>query len=286
MVTHQERTSTDVPHLPFFAASPVVEVALGVAFQPIAKLRMIELVRLWDALFHSRFPRGEEQPPYLMPIEQFGDRPPLRPALQLLQGFPVPRLWLFDQDSDPSTQVIQLQNNYFARNWRKAPGAAYPRFPALRDPFEQDLESLQRYLQTRKLGELIPIQCELSYISHIDVPAGNADLSEVVSLLAPRPTSGTRAWPEPESIRLATQFLIHHEDAPVGRLYVSADPAVRREDNAPIVLLNVTARGIPLGDGLQGVIDFLGLAHERTVATFESITTSEMHTRWGKSNDG
>ena len=282
---HQQRTSSHVLRPPFFAASPVVEVALSVALQPIAKLRMIELVRLRDALFQE-FPRDEEQPPYLMPIEQFGDRQqPPRPVLQFLQGLPAPRLWLFDQDSDPSTQLIQLQNNYFARNWRKAPGAAYPRYPALRQLFEQDLARLQDYLRTEDLGDLVPIQCELTYVNHIEAPAGGADLSSVLSLLARRQSLGKQAWPAPESIRLATQFLIEHEGAPVGRVYVSADPAVRLDDNVPVVLLNVTARGAPLSDGVHGVVEFLELAHVQAVSTFESITTSEMHKQWGKSDD-
>ena len=283
-MTQQEHASEAILELPSFSSSPLVEVALSVAFTPVARLRTIELVRVWDDLFGKEFPRGEEQPPYQMPIEQLGGRlQAAQMSVQFTTGLPTPRLVAHNPLDD---QVIQLQNNYFARNWRKAsPDAAYPRYRNLVRPFEDDLSKLEMYLQSNGFGKFHPVQCELTYINHIVVPSSvGPDLGEILTLVAPRPRV-PEEMTEPESMRIAAQFPIMEGDATVGRIYVSADPARRRTDNVPITLLKVTARGKPLGEeATAGVLGFLDLAHRRAVVTFAAITRPEMHERWGKSD--
>ncbi len=272
------------PGLPSFALPPVVEVALSLAFRPVARLRTIELVRLWDALFFKEFPRGEEQQPYQMPIERFDRAVALQQVgLQFSAGLPTPRLLLHSPGGD---QTIQLQNNYFARNWRKADQGAYPvypRYPRLEVPFAADLSKLESYLSSRKLGGFEPVQCELTYINHIENRSGKPDLGDILTLVSREPSADDAD--ERESMRVAAQYLISQDGIGLGRIHVSADPAVRRSDNASITVLKLTARGKPIGDGIEGVLRFLRLAHIRTVATFVAITRTEMHQQWGKSTD-
>lgn len=279
-VTHyQEAPPSDVS-LPSFSEAPVVEVALAVAFEPLA-LRSFEIVRIWDALFLDQFPHAEEQPPFQMPIEQFASRPEIPSLnLQLMRGMPVPRLVLHNDVPDASTQVIQLQNNHCARNWRKSSADTdYPRYPALQQAFAHDLERLQEYLLAKNVGTLRPVQCELTYINHIASPPGT-DLGDVLTIVARRPRM-PEGVPEPDAMRVGAQYVINQAGGPVGRVHVSADPAARRKDGSPIILLNVTARGRPLGDGLAGALDFLALAHGHAVRVFEGITRPEMHRMWG-----
>jgi hypothetical protein len=76
------------------------------------------------------------------------------------------------------------------------------------------------------------------------------------------------------------------QEEPVGRLHIAAEPAFRRSDSSPIVVLTLTARGRPLGVGLDGVLAFLDLGHEWIVRAFDSVTTSKMHRIWGRKVNG
>ena len=83
-------------------------------------------------------------------------------------------------------------------------------------------------------------------------------------------------------MQLGMTFAIKDErQAPVGRLHVTAQPAIRKEDRKPMVILNLTARGKPEGEGTDGVLRFLDRGREWIVKTFKEITTSEMHQIWG-----
>jgi len=59
-------------------------------------------------------------------------------------------------------------------------------------------------------------------------------------------------------------------------------PAFTVEDERPIYVLNMTARGAPLGDNLEGVLGFLDIGHEWVVRGFTAITSDVMHRVWGR----
>ena len=48
----------------------------------------------------------------------------------------------------------------------------------------------------------------------------------------------------------------------------------------PIFVLNLTARGEPLGDGVNGAFAFLELARDWIVKGFDELTRPEMHRVW------
>src|SRR5438552_7213327 len=122
---------------PDFLEPPVIEVALSVAFQPVAGLGTVQLVSAWQQKFQQSYPNVEEQAPFEMPVEKVGE--PFRgPSIQVQLVAPplAPRLWLVN---DAGTQLLQLQHNFFARNWRKRPAETdYPRYPSLVRSFEED----------------------------------------------------------------------------------------------------------------------------------------------------
>ena len=106
--------------LPDFARPPVIEVALDVQFEPLAKLRTPELARFWMSL-RERFPRAEEQvalpPMNIEPIEG-GPEQPLQLQLQLLRAPTVDRWWLLNE---AASELVQVQQDRFIVNWRRAP---------------------------------------------------------------------------------------------------------------------------------------------------------------------
>lgn len=269
----------EMRRLPDFSRPPVAEVALAVGFSPIAGLRLVEYGRLWD-LYRTSFSKVVEQPPVQMTVERFGGQgggPGV--SFELLSMPPLPRVWFVNEDE---SELVQVQNNWFARNWRKVPSRGdYPRYPNIRQPFESDFRSFEQHVQAARLGVVKPTQCEVTYINHISIDDPEPwTLGDVVTLV--NPGSPGDFLPPVESIRLAAQYVITHDQDSVGRLHVTAEPATRRTDNRPIVVLTITARGRPLGEGIEGVVSFLDLGHDWVVRAFESVTTERMHMMWGK----
>lgn len=71
---------------------------------------------------------------------------------------------------------------------------------------------------------------------------------------------------------------------PFGRLQVSAQPRRRLVDDSPIIQLELTARGIPLGEDLDGVLRCFEFGHALIVRGFAAITTPEMHRIWERTD--
>ena len=262
-----------------FAAPPVVEVALAVAFRPVPGLDTVRLARLWDR-FRDRFPNVEQQPPIRMATESPEAFAPQSVTFEMAEGPVAPRLWFL---SEPGTDLIQVQVDWFARNWRKLEtDEGYPSYRRMREEFADHYRELEGYFDDEGLGRIQPLQCELTYINHI-FPTGQGSTirpEEVLTVLAPVPRELKGSL---ESITLVAQAKIAHDDNFAGRLHVTAVPAKRKLDNREIVALTLTARGRPLGDGLDGVMSFLDLGHDDALRTFVALTKPKMHAIWGRS---
>jgi hypothetical protein len=140
------------PPLPNFERPPVAEVILSVAFEPVQGLGVIELARLWEEKFRGEFPGVEEQPPWQMPIERLSSSPGTpNVSLEVFSSPPMPRLWFI---SERGTELVQVQRDWFARNWRKMDSPeGYPRYASLRRPFEEALSSLANGLEAEGVLE-------------------------------------------------------------------------------------------------------------------------------------
>jgi hypothetical protein len=57
-----------------------------------------------------------------------------------------------------------------------------------------------------------------------------------------------------------------------------------KKDGGEVFAMNLTARGAPEGDGIDGVMKFLDRAHRTIVLAFTDLTTEEMHRVWGKTH--
>jgi len=266
--------------LPDFLAPPVVEVALSLGFEQIEGIGVVNLVQLWESRFRDRFPKVEEQSPIDMAIEPLGKASQGGAvSVQLMQRVPLPRLWFLDADG---AHLVQVQNNWLARNWRKVGGTVkYPRYPDLRRSFRRHLSDYRAYLKEAGLGDINPVQCEVTYINHVELPdtGQSRGLAGVLSLVDDRPIAFDAA---PESVRIAAQYVITHNGQSVGRLHVSAEPAVRRSDGRDLAVLTITARGIPLGRGDAGILGFFDLGREWALRAFTGITREAMHRHWRK----
>jgi uncharacterized protein (TIGR04255 family) len=113
--------------LPRFNNPPVVEVALSVMLEPLPAFRAAHVGLLWNKL-RERFPKTVDQPPLDSPQETEDEpRRQLGPTLQFEPfGTPPPlRTWFLN---DQETELLQIQNDRIARNWRRAnTSQPYPR---------------------------------------------------------------------------------------------------------------------------------------------------------------
>jgi uncharacterized protein (TIGR04255 family) len=268
--------------LPSFREPPVVEVVLAVSFETIPGFDNLQILRFWESQLQADFPKVEQQARYGPPVERFGQRARMPEVkLELVDVPPMPRYWFINE---ADTQVIQLQSDWFARNWRKREqDPEYHRYGSIRDPFAQDFRRLARFVEEQGLGSIKPIQCEVTYINQITPGEGwqdHGDLSNVVNVWQDTETNGF--LPKPEQAQFLASYVIPGKEGPLGRLHVTMQPAFTVPEEQPIYVLHVTARGHPLGDNLEGVLGFFDIGHEWVVRGFTSITSDVMHRLWGR----
>jgi uncharacterized protein (TIGR04255 family) len=267
--------------LPDFENPPLTEVALSVQFEPLEQLRTPQIGLLW-AEFRSRFPVTEEHAPLEPVIEKFGipraSVPEVR--LQMLETPPVPRVWFLNQ---PGTELIQVQQDRFIHNWRKVgEGDKYPRYEPIRDTFRSELATFQAVLARENLGQIVPNQCEVTYVNHIVAGSGwktHGELGNVLTVF--HNAYSDEKLREPEDVRLALRYVLRDEKAePIGRLHISAQPVFRRSDNQPMLALTLTARCRPASEQLDDLNRTLDFGRDAIVRAFASVTTPEMHKIW------
>jgi uncharacterized protein (TIGR04255 family) len=264
-----------------FKTPPVTEVVLGVSFRAIAGLSVPYLGQLWRENFAEHFPSIEEQPPYVPPVERF-DPGGMMPNISLeFQAVTIPRLWFLTRDGD---ELLQVQRNWFACNWRKVtPGAAYDRYPPRRAAFEKWFTTLSDFVRHNDLGEIAPVQCEVTYVNHILSNSAWQNLGQLDRVVKFVNRVKGDFLREPDQVRVNAQYIISNaSDEPIGRLHLDAQPAFRTEDRKPMFVLNLTARGKPEGDDLNGILAFLDRGRQWIVEAFVDMTTEEMQKEWGR----
>lgn len=148
----------DQPELPDYASPPVREVAVSVQVAPLAATLVTHTGRVWDRL-RDEYPNVEVHPPL----------PPLyastqRPAFHFdFGGPPTVRTWFANAQG---TELIQLQLNRVAFNWRGDPYSVdekYPRWQHIRTRFTDAYSLVDGYTSDNGLGALNPETVEVTY---------------------------------------------------------------------------------------------------------------------------
>ena len=267
--------------LPKFSKPPVVEVALSVQFE-VPILAGPLLWRRWSQI-EGQFPHVQEVPPVLPVIERFDE--PSRaggPHVELrVSSAPLPaRLWMM---TSSKTELVQLQPDRFGYNWRKlSPKDDYPSYAAIRDKFAMQWTDFERFVGSNDLEPLAPVQCEVTYVNHIKgegIWKYHGEVEKVIPSVTPRLTEGF--LPAPESVRHSSNYVIPGSDGrPVGRLHVGIDPIYLPEETEPTIKMQLTGRTAPQDSNLKGILETLDLGHEWIVRAFATLTSSEMHDVW------
>lgn len=263
--------------LPDFGDPPLVEVVLSVQFEALAPIEFVDALSSFRSRLQDLYPQTEQHPPLPPAFEIFGALAP--PIVQIqLQTIPdLPRFWLLNE---AGTEIVQLQTDRFVHNWRKVgSGDAYPRYERIRRTFLSEFSRLTSVIETRIGRSLVPNQCEVTYVNHIDP----ADAFQTLRILdfSQKGVSEMHGKPEDFVAQLRLTLPSDSGDTPVGRLYVQAGPGMTRTGTI-VFQIALTARGRPLTPDLEGARGFLDIGRQAIVRNFAALTTERMHRTWSR----
>jgi uncharacterized protein (TIGR04255 family) len=252
--------------LPSYKKPPVNEVVCGMRFHTPDKIRIPHIGLLWDK-FRQDYPDIQHAPPIVTGKGEI--------LIDSETGLPLQRVWFINRLDD---QLIQFQFDRFYFNWRRRKDV-YPRYPYVIKNFENVLNTIVNFFIEFEFGEIKPIEYELTYINHIQKgQEWNTadDLPRIFSDFAWRQTTG-RFLPSPENVTWQANFTLPGKK---GNLVVNLKQAIRTEDKVPLLVLELTARGLGESTNKIAIREWFDLAHEWIVRGFTDLTTSEIHRFW------
>ena len=257
--------------LPSYRNPPVNEVVCGMRFDVPDKLRITHIGLLWDR-FRADYPIIQHAPPIVSAKGEI--------LVDKMTGIPLPRSWFINKSDD---QLVQFQFDRFYFNWRRRQ-SDYPRYNHVIANFERVLNIIVDFFGEFELGELKPIEYELSYINHI--PEGQGwnkidDLPRIFSDFVWKQTK-ERFLPNPGKVAWQTEFPLQEQK---GYLIVSLKQATGTEDKMPLLVLELKMRGISESTKPEAIREWFDLAHEWIVRGFTDLTTSEIQKIWEREED-
>lgn len=264
--------------LPEFDRPPVVEVAIGVQFEPIKAFRQAHVGLLWNRI-KADYPLTQDQPRLETPIE-VTDEGFVGPSfqLELLNSPPVHRAWFISADE---SLLLQVQDDRLIHNWRHR-GGEYPRFEPLLDQFWTHVDNYQAVLAEVGLS-LPPVhQAEVTYINWIPVDSMEHFFRPSTAAEIDLPTVG----PRPDVQRWTARYPVRDEDELVGRLAVETQPGGRLERGKASTgfQLALTFRAPVVAEASRKRVSvLLGQGRDAIVRSFTELTTQAMHEEWGRS---
>jgi uncharacterized protein (TIGR04255 family) len=272
-------SNTEKTPLPDYERPPVIEVVCGIQFESLANFQATALGLFWQRI-REEYVDTKEMPPLPPTKEQFGEiSKGITPEIEILSSPPIPRMFYVDKTG---SWLMQLQKDRFLHNWRKEKESdVYPRFPVVFGKFWNSWEKYLRFCQEEKLGELTINQLEITYINHIPAGDGWSELGELGKVF---PDVGwrtrSRFLPSPESMGLRLSFALPEGK---GRLHVSLNYAIRLTDNHPVLLCEMTARGMSLTKDPSDIRAWFELGREWIVRGFADIIDLKVQKEcWGR----
>jgi uncharacterized protein (TIGR04255 family) len=276
----------DVPQLAF-SAPPIWEIAISAGTATPGLFNTYDVREVHD-LFRADFPNAEKQQPFttppIGPVPIPGAPPgalmmPQVPPIQF--GFPDFTRWWFVSES--GRDLIQAQENFIARNWRRldpSDNSAYPGFDALFASFKVLIGQIDGY--NSRVGRTMPPPgwCELLYDNLIPLDLDDGTTLRLSEALSPLNF---------ERPRLRAGFLMTWWEGIGGS-----------EEELPNLQVTANSVAMPLPDGgglksyvkLQFVarssvaaweeaIGFLSHAHDKLRSRLVELTTDRCRESWG-----
>ena len=263
--------------VPSYKSPPIIEAVWSVQFAEMTWMLPPHTGVFWS-LIQKEFPTFEEQTPIAHVVEKEDFSAPARSTAEMLSIPPLSRQWF---TSESKGELIQLQRDRFCCNWRKVAATdVYPRYGRMKELFESAWGVFTGFV--KDTGHDLPSidQCEMTYINHIAQGQGWEEIREVGNVFPPL------TWPDnPDFLPSPTTIgAILAFDVPElkGRLHASLKHGVRIGEQAPeqLLVLELTARGLPLNTDEPGLEGWFATAREAIVRGFTDLTSSDMHRLW------
>ena len=263
--------------LPSFSQPPLDEVAADMQFNSLP-IKAVDIGAFHD-LISAEYPHTLDVPALPPRFETSGPGFVL-PSPAVFAFNLLPRSWFISGDDE---HVVQFQADRLIVNWRMRPtGGAYPRYPEVKQRFMAAQEALTTLVHRKGYPDVAPNQCDLSYFNKVPLPDGT-DWGDLHCLL-----NGMRLDTGPEWSGRSTDChlvfrreLANQPHGAFARLQVECRP-IQIDVTQRAWALNLAVQGRPATADLDGVLSFFDRAHIEIVTCFTAITTTAMHTRWGK----
>ena len=268
------------PGLPDFERPPINEVVLSVQFKALSEFGNGHVGLLWER-FRSEYPELKEHAVIQPTFETFGVSAQPSQGLQIerLLSPPMSRFWFVEANGH---DLIQVQQDRFLHNWRKREDEQrYPHYEAIRERFSAELNTFASFLKEEQLGELLPNQCEVTYVNVIALSDGT-NAHQNLEMITPLWTGALSETIDlvPDSATIQARYVIHRDEKPIGRVHVSFTPAHRVIDKEPVIRMEITARARPSEETIEAALRLLDRERIEVVKLFTAATTPAMHAVW------
>jgi uncharacterized protein (TIGR04255 family) len=254
--------------LPSYKNPPINEVFCGMQFHTPDNFHIAHIGTLWNK-FRKDYPNIQHASPIASAKGEM--------ILDYATGAPLPRIWFINKEDD---QLIQFQVDRFYFNWRHKE-RDYPRYKHVIEKFENVRDIINDFFVEFKLGELNPIEYELSYTNHIPKGQGWDTIDDIPSIFSDfvwKKTNG-RFLPNPKKVAWQTEFSLPENN---GHLIVSLKQGVRTEDKVPLFILTLKTQGVCESPNKEAVREWFNLSHKWIVKGFTDLTTPEIQKFWEK----
>jgi uncharacterized protein (TIGR04255 family) len=281
-VLHRSVTIQTLGARPDYDKPPVVEVILGVQFEPVPKLSNPILAAFWKTFDQREWPTALETVLLQPQFERFGQEAGWANVIQFQISQDLSRrLQIKNKDGD---RLMQFQNSRMHFNWMGQAGGTYPRYEKVRDGFTRAFKQFEKFVTSEELGEIRPNQWEVTYLNHI--PRGTVWSSQkdwgFFLPLSGVPTLDNLI--EGESFGGDWNFIIPDRR---GRLHIQWQHVRQAQlENSEIIVLTLTARGPMDADkaGFPAIESGLDLGRETIVRSFEKLMSKDANQYWGLSH--
>jgi uncharacterized protein (TIGR04255 family) len=252
-----------------FETPPIEEVVCGLMFEPVNDMLATHLGLLWER-YKPNYGTVKEVPPLPIQIESLPGVA-FEPFTSLGELFPLPRIW-FEETNGKG--LIQVQRDRFHYNWRRAQSdSEYPHFEQVFRLFTEKLEIFKSFLSGIVDRDLMVKQFELTYVNHIVLPKGLDSLTDMGDVFADFSWKPDRARMRPEVMTWQLSFALPDIG---GRLHATVRSAQRVQDGQPILLFDLTARGIAEEKTADAMGQWFERAHSYIVRSFVELTSPRM----------